>query len=124
MDKASTAYNKAKALADKTYGKKTSAYKSGYIVQQYKKFGGKYDAKKQSDKGLKSWFDKESWIDVEMYLKGKTKPCGDSKIALCRPLHGNYSIAKYDTKKIKDDLAILKSKKKDGKTINWAKYKK
>ena len=89
MDKDSTAYKKAKADADSKYGEKTSAYKSGYIVQKYKDFGGKYDRKKQPDKGLKSWFDKEHWIDVELYLKGKTKPCGTSKSAYVVRCKGN-----------------------------------
>lgn len=54
-------YEKAKAIADKTYAK-PSAYKSGFIVQQYKKMGGTYlnDTK---EKPLARWFD-EKWQDI------------------------------------------------------------
>jgi len=123
MDKSSTAYTKAKSTADAKYGKKTSAYKSGFIVQEYKRLGGKMKGKK-TKKGLTSWFGKEDWIDVEAYTKGKIKPCGTSKIALCRPRNGQYAMSKYDMSKVRDDLNILKQKKKDGKQINWSKYKK
>ena len=39
MDKTSTAYKKAKTLADKTY-EKHSAYKSMFIAKKYAEFGG------------------------------------------------------------------------------------
>ena len=35
-------YSKAKSKANKKYGIKTGAYKSMYIVKEYKKMGGKY----------------------------------------------------------------------------------
>jgi len=123
MDKQSQAYKTAKTMADKAYGSKSSAYKSGYIVKKYKELGGKYD-KSKSEGNLRNWFQNEKWIDIEAYIKGQIKPCGDSKVALCRPLHGEYSIKKYNINKIKQDLSILKEKKKDKKTISWEKYKK
>lgn len=56
-------YAKAKMIADKTY-KKSSAYKSGYIVKLYKEMGGKYRGKtKRKNQGLTRWF-KEEWKDV------------------------------------------------------------
>jgi len=121
MDKNTSEYRKAKADADKKYGKDTNAYKSGYIVKRYKELGGKYD-KSKSEGNLRSWFQKEKWIDVKSYLKGKKEPCGSSKISLCRPMHGKYSIDKYDKTKIKNDLSVLETKKKSGKTIQWEKY--
>jgi len=39
---------------------KHSAYKSGLIVKEYKKLGGKYSGKKPQNKGLSRWF-KEKW---------------------------------------------------------------
>ena len=54
-------YDKVKAEADKKYDK-PSAYKSGWIVKEYKKRGGEYLGKKKKD-GLTRWF-KEKWEDV------------------------------------------------------------
>jgi Family of unknown function (DUF5872) len=54
-------YNLAKQKADKIY-KKSSAYKSGYIVKTYKDLGGKYKNDHQQ-KNLQRWF-KEKWVDV------------------------------------------------------------
>jgi len=54
-------YEKAKQIADERY-KKSSAYKSGFIVKTYKELGGTYtnDGK---EKPLARWF-KENWKDV------------------------------------------------------------
>jgi len=54
-------YEKVKKMADEIY-KKSSAYKSGYIVQEYKRRGGEYidDSK---PKNLKRWY-KEKWEDI------------------------------------------------------------
>ena len=54
-------YNIAKQDADKIY-KKSSAYKSGYIVKRYKELGGTYTDDK-NPKNLKRWF-KEDWTDI------------------------------------------------------------
>ncbi len=54
-------YNKVKQEADKKYSK-PSAYKSGWIVKEYKERGGKYKGKKQKD-GLTRWF-REDWEDI------------------------------------------------------------
>lgn len=55
-------YEKVKKQADTIY-KKPSAYKSGYIVKQYKKQGGRYSGVKPVKKGLDRWF-QEKWTDV------------------------------------------------------------
>lgn len=47
--------------ADEKY-KKSSAYKSGYIVKRYKELGGKFRGE-YTNKGLDRWF-KEKWEDV------------------------------------------------------------
>ena len=54
-------YEKVKKMADEIY-KKSSAYKSGYIVKKYKELGGEYiDDKKPKE--LKRWY-KEKWEDI------------------------------------------------------------
>ena len=54
-------YEKVKKMADQIY-KKSSAYKSGYIVKKYKELGGTYSDDKQS-KELKRWFEAK-WINI------------------------------------------------------------
>jgi len=54
-------YEKIKKKADEIY-KKPSAYKSGFIVKEYKKQGGIYKDDKKP-KELKRWF-KESWGSI------------------------------------------------------------
>jgi len=54
-------YEQAKEIADKTY-KKSSAYKSGFIVKKYKELGGTYGGE-QKNIGLKRWF-AEEWRDI------------------------------------------------------------
>jgi len=54
-------YEQVKAEADVKY-KKPSAYKSGWIVKEYKKRGGEYLGSK-TKKGLTRWF-KEEWEDI------------------------------------------------------------
>lgn len=55
-------YEEVKAEADTKY-KKPSAYKSGWIVKEYKKRGGTYKGKKDEKEGLARWFDEE-WADI------------------------------------------------------------
>ena len=54
-------YNKAKEIANKIY-KKSSAYKSGFIVKKYKELGGTY-LDDNKPKNLKRWYE-EKWKDV------------------------------------------------------------
>ena len=54
-------YERVKKQADSIY-KKPSAYKSGYIVKEYKQQGGRYLGAKPKD-GLTRWFE-ENWTDV------------------------------------------------------------
>jgi hypothetical protein len=84
-------YAKVKADADKKFLAPTSAYKSAWIVAEYKKRGGIYmdDHKK---KGLTQWF-KEKWVDLERPLPSKQgyAECGRHDATargvypLCRP---------------------------------------
>lgn len=54
-------YAKAVRIANRTY-KTPSAYKSGFIVQTYKRLGGKY-INDHKPKTLKRWF-REKWGDI------------------------------------------------------------
>ena len=54
-------YNFVKSEADSIY-KKSSAYKSGYIVKRYKELGGRYQDDNK-EKNLKRWF-LEQWEDI------------------------------------------------------------
>lgn len=56
-----TLYDKVKKEADKVY-KKSSAYKSGWIVKTYKERGGKYEDDNKP-KNLKRWM-KEKWVSI------------------------------------------------------------
>jgi len=50
MDKNSLAYKKALNEANKIYGTKSNIYRSSYIVQKYKDFGGVYKDKRKPEK--------------------------------------------------------------------------
>jgi hypothetical protein len=54
-------YNRVKQRADQIYSK-PSAYKSGYIVREYKSRGGEYKSDSEPKK-LEQWF-RESWRDI------------------------------------------------------------
>lgn len=79
-------YASVKRSADAKFSAPTSAYKSAWIVREYKKRGGKYAGKSPAKTtGLKRWF-REKWVNVSK----KDKPaCGRSSsrsaYPLCRP---------------------------------------
>jgi hypothetical protein len=108
-------YAKAKRDATKSYGSKSSAYRSGYIVRRYKQLGGRYKGSKpkKSSSGISKWF-KEEWVQVEDYLKsGKKIQCGSSNKdgKACRPLKRVNSatpITLPELRKIHDDKLLLK----------------
>jgi hypothetical protein len=58
-------YEMIKRHADRIFDK-PSAYKSGYIVKQYKRFGGQYEDD-DKPKNLKKWFE-EDWVNVNPLL--------------------------------------------------------
>jgi hypothetical protein len=66
-------YNQVKEEAKKRFKKWPSAYASGWLVQEYKRRGGKYRGKKSPSTRLQRWFEEE-WIDV-CHLPKKV-PCG------------------------------------------------
>jgi hypothetical protein len=67
-------YAKVKRAANARFLAPTSAYKSAWIVREYKKQGGKYAGPPPPrSAGLRRWF-KEKWVDV----RRGDKPCGRS----------------------------------------------
>jgi hypothetical protein len=95
-------YEKAKQMANKTYGSHTSAFRSMAIQRNYMKMGGKYSGKKSSK--LERWR-KEGWVDLNQPNgKGGYYPCGhtntqNDKYPLCRP---SRTINKDTPKKYQD----------------------
>ena len=90
-------YSQVKKEADAKFVAPTSAYKSAWIVREYKKRHGTYvedstgSKEKEKDRGLVRWF-REKWVD----LNRPGQPCGRSKAPnssngkkdkypLCRP---------------------------------------
>jgi hypothetical protein len=90
-------YANVKAEADRKFLAPTSAYKSAWIVQEYKRRGGLY-GEDGKERGLTRWFE-EKWVHLERPIKDKKgrirgyEDCGrqegsfDSKDAypVCRP---------------------------------------
>ena len=99
-------YDEVKKQADKIY-KKSSAYKSGYIVKQYKELGGKY-ADDNKPENLKRWY-KEKWQDV-----------GHKSYPVYRPTvrinkHTPLTVNELDKKDLKEQIKrkqIIKGNKK------------
>ena len=118
-------YRKARRKADETY-KKNSAYKSMFIVSEYKRLGGKYRGEKKL-KGVKRW-NAEEWIQVLPFLEsGKKVACGfgkDSKscrpskrIDIDTPMTIQEIVKKHGKKKILD---LAKQKKKNmNLRVDW-----
>ena len=82
-------YQKVKKEANRKFMAPTSAYKSGWIVREYKRRGGTYTG--QRSKGLlKRWFD-EKWVDVTQPQGVVARGCGRSRAStkgmypVCRP---------------------------------------
>lgn len=118
-------YQKARAKADEVYGEKTSAFKSGYIQQQYKKMGGKY--KKQSASSRKKnplaeWFNAQ-WKNINPDKKGYPLFRPTRRVSKRTPL----TVDEIDPKNLKQQMELkqkikgtqnlppFKKKKKDAK---------
>jgi len=110
-------YNKVKQYADKIYTK-PSAYKSGFIIKEYKKLGGEFKNDHKS-KNLKRWFN-EKWVDLtddkqypvmrpSIRINKKTPLTVDEidkndlkkQIKLKQKLKGNYNLPKFKKKQFK-----------------------
>jgi hypothetical protein len=106
-------YARVKSMADEIY-KKPSAYKSGYIVQEYKRRGGTYTDDKQP-KELKQWFS-EKWVNL---LSGEGYPVYRPTIRVNKktPL----TVKEIDPKQLKEQIKL---KQKIKGTKNLPKFKK
>lgn len=120
-------YRKAKKKIKSQVKVWPSAYASGMLVQEYKRLGGKYSGRKNTNTGVGRWY-KEKWVNVcEKKGNGKYPPCGreNSKIKdypYCRPsiriTKGTPRTVKELGKKKIDEMCKKKRKKglpKDGK---------
>lgn len=118
--KSKTIYRRAKAKADAVYDK-PSAYKSGYLIKEYKDMGGRLKRKNKSD--LEQWF-RDDWVNLTPYAErittSKTKyACGEKAPkqkgpSVCR---SSADAKKYNRRQIKKAVA----QKKEGKRIQWSK---
>lgn len=115
-------YNEVRKDADSIY-KKSSAYKSGWIVKEYKKRGGRY-ADDNKPKNLKRWF-REEWADIggkqyPVYRPhkriSKDTPLTASEIdpqqakkqiALKQKIKGEHNLPKFVGKGIEDLIADI-----------------
>jgi len=105
-------YDLVKLYADTIY-KKSSAYKSGFIIKTYKTYGGTFtdDGKK---KPLKTWF-KERWSDIGNKDYPVYRPT--IKINKSTPL----TVDEIDPKNLKEQIKL---KQKIKGEFNLPKFKK
>ena len=78
-------YAQVKAAAKRRFDKWPSAYATGWLVQEYKRRGGRYSGSKRPS-GLGRWF-RERWVDV---CEPGQPPCGRRAVdrrryPYCRP---------------------------------------
>jgi hypothetical protein len=104
-------YEKVKKMADEIY-KKPSAYKSGYIVQEYIRRGGTYTDDKQP-KELKQWF-QAKWMDINPNKTEISYPVyrPTVKVSKKTPL----TVKEIDPKQLKEQIK-LKQKIKGTKNL-------
>ncbi len=100
-------YAKVKSMADQIY-KKSSAYKSGYIVKKYKELGGTYSDDKQP-KELKRWFN-EQWKDIG----GKEYPVYRPTVRINKD--SPLTVSEIDKKQLQQQIK-LKQKIKGSKNL-------
>lgn len=119
-------YSQVKKLADSKFDTKTSIYKSSWIVQEYKRRGGKYSGNKPKQTGLRRWYN-EVWVDLNRPIKDSSKKvigyleCGrksaknsKEKYPLCRPTFRVTSKTPRTYAEI-SDTSIKKAKKDKAK---------
>jgi hypothetical protein len=114
-------YAQVKAEADNKFLAPTSAYKSAWIVREYKKRGGKFEDEKNPKAGLLRWF-KEKWVDINRPGEACGRPEATAKgtYPLCRP---TVKVTNK-TPKLKQELSpkdIEKANKKKQKIKNKGK---
>jgi len=81
-------YEQVKKEADAKFLAPTSAYKSAWIIREYKKRNGTFENPKPKDNstGLKRWF-REKWVDLNRPGEACGRKSSDltNKYPLCRP---------------------------------------
>lgn len=118
-------YEKVKKLADIKFKSKTGIYRSSWIVNTYKKLGGKYSGVKPKLSGLSRWY-KEKWVNLYKPIKGGYSDCGrkiinnfstknnlNERYPLCRP---TYRITSKTPKTYKELSKTSINKAKQEKT--------
>jgi len=100
-------YSLVKQYANLVY-KKPSAYKSGYIVQLYKRLGGTYGSDNEPKK-LKEWFEAK-WVDVGQKDYPVYRPT--KRVNKSTPL----TVQEIDPQNLKEQIA-LKQKIKGTKNL-------
>ena len=112
-----TPTNKAlyERIKKKVYAKnpKHSAYRSGLVVKEYKKAGGKYSGTKPKGKGLTRWF-KEDWRTEKgkkTYKEGGTIFRPTKRINKKTPTTMSELTPKQKAKAIKEKKATGRVKK-------------
>ncbi len=107
-------YEKAKK---KYSNMKHSAYKSGLVVKEYKRLGGKYGGKKPKKTGLSAWYS-EMWRNQRGGV-GYKKP-----FDIYRPTKRVTSKTPKTFKQLgkKRIKKAMKEKKKTGRVKNFSKY--
>jgi len=95
-------YACVKGEADKKFLAPTSAYKSAWIVREYKKRGGIFRDKPNPNEGLLRWF-KEKWVNINRPGEacGREKASVKGTYPLCRP---SVFVTK-DTPTLKQELS-------------------
>lgn len=92
-------YERVKREANIVYNK-PSAYKSGWIVKQYKALGGKYsDTNPIKNQGLTRWF-KEDWQDIGNKSYPVYRPT--KRITKDTPL----TVGEIDKKNLKEQIKL------------------
>lgn len=116
-------YNHVKTLANLKFKSKSGIYRSSWIVNTYKKLGGKYSGSKPKLTGLPRWY-KEKWVNLYKSTKTGYSSCGRSnltdKYPLCRP---TFRITKKTPKTYnelsKNSIKLAKKQKKDNTYIKF-----
>ena len=120
-------YQEAKRFIDGIY-ERPSAYKSMAISKRYmdlykEKYGSSDAYRGVPDSKLAKWR-AEKWTDVESYITGKPRPCGDPELKRKRKGRGSRNLPACRPLKVLERipervLKIAISKKRAGEGIQW-----
>lgn len=120
-------YQEAKRFIDGIY-ERPSAYKSMAISKRYmdlyKEKYGSADAYRGAPNSKLAKWRAEKWTDVESYIAGKHRPCGDPELKRKRKGRGSRNLPACRPLKVLERipervLKIAISKKRMGEGIQW-----